>query len=249
MIRLNDLQWYHNKSVECIMSGEYLDAIRLLTRLVELDPLSAEAFYNWGLALTSMEQHEAAYEKYLKAIELKPDYADACYNCARSLIDMERYFQAAKMLEKFISLEPDAVEAYYLWGDCLGKAELYRQACEKYAIAVEMDPSLFFVYVNWGLAIFNLALETPEGSERQALLEEEKQKYLMAEEIEPGSGSYNLACVLCLEGDLRQCRNWLEKGSYTGHLPSYEYAVNDEDLQPVAAKPWFKHLQWGEKDI
>lgn len=230
------------------MEGSYQTAIDLLSRLVELDPNNAEGYYNWGLALTSLGDNQQAYEKYLNAISIKPDYADACYNCARSLLDMGRFFQAAKMFERVIALEPETVEAYYLWGDCLCQIGLYRQAFEKYQKATELDSSLYFVYVNWGLAIFHLALETEEGSERTALLAEEKQKYLLAEEVAPGSGSYNLACVYSLEGDLRQCRNWLEKASYNGHLPSWEHALNDPDLKPVVTKPWFKDLLWTKQE-
>ncbi len=229
------------------MEGKYREAIELLSRLTELDPYSAEAYYNWGLALTSLGDPQQAYEKYLNAISIKPDYADACYNCARSLLDMGKFFQAAKMFEKVLSLEPDTVEAYYLWGDCLNQVGLYRQACEKYRQAVDFDGTLYFVYVNWGLSLFNLALETEEGPERVALLQEEKDKYFLAEKVEPGSGSYNLACVYCLEGDYNQCRSWLENSSRTGHLPSWGHAVNDEDLTPVAGKSWFKNLQWNDE--
>ena len=244
MIRLNDTEWYFNQGVQRINEKNYSGAVELLGKLVELTPDNSEAYYSLGVALSNLDEHELAYENYLKVIELDPQCGDALFNCGRTLVDMEKFWQACKMFEKFVEVEPDSPEGYYLWGDSLSRLGLYRQACEKYEQATKVDSGLFFVYVNWGLALFNLALETEEGPERAELLDQEKHKYQLAEEIEPGAGSYNLACVYSLEGDLNLCRSWLEKASYTGHLPSWVHAINDEDLSPVKHKDWFIKLNW-----
>ncbi len=244
MIRLNDTEWYYNQGIQRISEKNYSGAVELLGKLIELMPDNSEAYYSLGVALSNLGEHELAYENYLKVVELDPECSDALFNCGRTLIDLEKFWQACKMFEKFTMTEPDSPEGFYLWGDCLCRLGLYRQACEKYEYSVELDSSLFFVYVNWGLALFNLALETEEGPERAELLYQEKHKYQMAEDIEPGAGSYNLACVYCLEGDLVSCRSWLEKASFTGHLPSWEHAINDDDLTPVKHKKWFVKLNW-----
>ena len=248
MIRLNDTEWYYNQGVQRIIDKNYSGAVELLGKLVDLVPDNSEAYYSLGVALSNLGEHELACENYLKVIELDPECSDALFNCGRTFFDLEKFWQACKMFEQFVELEPDSPEGYYLWADCLCRLGLYRKACEKYELAIEVDATLFFVYVNWGLALFNLALETEEGPERAELLDQEKHKYHMAEDIEPGAGSYNLACVYCLEGDFGQCRSWLEKASYTGHLPSWSHAMSDDDLIPVKHKDWFIKLDWQEEE-
>jgi hypothetical protein len=61
-----------------------------------------------------------------------------------------------------------------------------------------------------------------------------------AEEIRPGSGAYNLACLYALQNREEECRGWLEKSYQHGTLPSREYLEKDTDLDNVREKEWFQ---------
>jgi hypothetical protein len=65
---------------------------------------------------------------------------------------------------------------------------------------------------------------------------------LRAEEMKPGSGSYNLACLSALRGDLESCRKWLEKARELKTLPSLPILQSDSDLDSVRSQPWFQDL-------
>ncbi|MFQ5796876.1 MAG: hypothetical protein ACE5JP_17785 [Candidatus Bipolaricaulia bacterium] len=97
------------------------------------------------------------------------------------------------------------------------------------------------VLINWSTMLIVQA-RTKAGEEANLLLAQAKEKSLRAEDIKPGSGAYNLACVSALEGDEAGCREWLEKSQKLGTLPDREHLMSDPDLESVRESEWFKKL-------
>ncbi len=50
------------------------DAVRVLSRATELQPMSAQAQYNLGIALEALGSHQQAFEVYRKAVALQDNY-------------------------------------------------------------------------------------------------------------------------------------------------------------------------------
>ena len=58
-------------------------AIINFTKAIELDPKYANAYFNRGIAYSSLKKYPEALADYTKAIELDPKYVKAYYNRGR----------------------------------------------------------------------------------------------------------------------------------------------------------------------
>ena len=66
-----------------------------------------------------------------------------------------------------------------------------------------------------------------------------QEKFMLAESIQKGCASYNLACLYSVRNDKQQCQEALEKARDNGNLPDEQDIVNDSDLGNVQGEEWF----------
>jgi len=118
---------------------------------------------------------------------------------------------------------------------------LFGEAGERYGAALAIKPDKHEALNNWGNALSDWALRK-EGAEADRLSGRRGRKLLRAEEIGPGFGAYNLACVSARSGDEDGCRDWLAKSQTAGRLPSKEKLLTDPDLESVRETSWFVEL-------
>jgi tetratricopeptide (TPR) repeat protein len=137
-----------------------------LTRAVELDPDSAEAYFWRGTAANyPLEDHEQAYADMSRAIELAPDMAPAYRMRGQltvwyredpnaALVDFDKYVELAPddpegyyergevYLEAHVELAPDDPEGYYERGEVYLEAlGDYDMAIAEFTRAIELDPT------------------------------------------------------------------------------------------------------------
>lgn len=114
-------------------------------------------------------------------------------------------------------------------------------ACEKYAAAVKTRPDFHQALNNWG-NIFLAQARGKKGAEEERLFEEAQEKFMFAEAIAPGSGSYNLACIYSLRGEDDKCGEWLLNSHSHRELPPRKVLESDTDLDNVRQSDWFQAL-------
>ncbi len=74
--------------------------------------LSADSWYEQGLAHREADRFKKAVEAYSKAISLNPEYADAYYNRGNVYADLKQYDRAIADFGKAISIDPEFAAAY-----------------------------------------------------------------------------------------------------------------------------------------
>jgi len=84
---------------------------------------------------------------------------------------------------------------------------LYKEAFDKYEKAIELKPDKYEAYNNWGTDLGYLA-KTKGGKEAEALYKQAFDKFEKA--IEHGADSYNLSCILALQGESEKALEYLE---------------------------------------
>ncbi len=94
--------------------GKASEAIASLRKVVELQPNSAEAHLNLGIALADSYRLEDALAEFSKAQSVAPATAATHYNVGRVLVDLRRYDEARPQLADACRLAPDYPTSYYL---------------------------------------------------------------------------------------------------------------------------------------
>jgi tetratricopeptide (TPR) repeat protein len=93
-------------------AGQCDAAIERYWQVVEMEPASAEAWNNLGVALSDCEEYGEAVSAYQRAIDLDPNYIDPHYNLADLLTRLRRKKSAATHWRRYLQL--DAVSE---WAD------------------------------------------------------------------------------------------------------------------------------------
>ncbi len=194
---------------------------------LEMDPQNAEALSNWGNVLFKLAQrkdfpdtkklYRMAEEKYQAALAINPTYMEAFNNLGWILT------------HKAINGNVDDPEA------------LFNKASENFQQAVEINPELSSAYINWGNALMEQA-KTKKGINVHPFLANAKKKLLRGEELDPGSGSYQLARLMALLANETGCREWLMKSKEQGVLPNSNIWMNEPDFDSVRESKWFKKM-------
>ena len=94
-------------------SGQHAAATDCFTQLVKVDPRSASAHHNLGIALRQQGEQRKALPRFEKAISLKPDYLDAYNGMISVLHDLNRIDDALKMALKAHAINPDHIETNF----------------------------------------------------------------------------------------------------------------------------------------
>lgn len=249
----------------------YAAAYAKYAEAARIRPLSAETYFNWGWALSMQTRVKIgpeadrlfaeAHAKYAEALRLKPDMSEAHHNWAWSLTAQARscageeaeklYTEASARYAEAVARSPRDFNVINNWGNMLCDQALSKEgaeadrlfalAYEKFALAVRYKPDMEGAFTNWGGALSAQA-QSKTGAERDRLLAGAEEKCRRVEELRPGRGAYNLACLAAMRQREEDCRNWLEVSLNAGFLPDRHHLATDSDLAFVHDRPWFQGL-------
>lgn len=145
--------------------GHFEEAVALLGRAVTIDPRSAEAHSNLGMALFKLRRYGEALAAYDKAIALRPNLPTALTNRGNTLMHLRRYEEAIASHDRAIGLKPDYAEAYSNRGMALMLTDRNEEAGGDFDRALSFSPGLLPAMVGKGivhirLRNYDLALST-----------------------------------------------------------------------------------------
>lgn len=169
---------------------------------------------------------------------------------SKSGADADRLFaEACARYEQALRIKPDKHEALNNWGNALADqaksksgadaAPLFAEAYAKFEDALRLKPDMHEALNNWGSALLTQVSRQPALAERLPLLETAREKLLVAERIQPGFGSYNLACIEALLGLPSAACRWLENHLQAGLPLTQARIASDTDFDAVRTDPEF----------
>ena len=144
----------HTIGVLCLRRNAPQDALGPLEKAVSLDPDSAEAQNDLGMALAELGRHSEAIQRFEKAIALKSDFATAHNNLGNALKAERRVGDAIRHFKQAIALRPDYPLAEFNLAGALAKQERHDKAIEHYRKALSGRPEWIAALCGLGFSLF-----------------------------------------------------------------------------------------------
>ncbi|HZX11537.1 MAG TPA: tetratricopeptide repeat protein [Acidobacteriota bacterium] len=172
----DDAKVYFNMMVKMYDEANMPDkAIESAKKLIELQPKSADAYYNVGYMYVKQEQYQEAIPIFKKAIELNPDLEYAYQNLAVCYSKINQYSNSIQILNQLVDRYPNNADAWLSIAVNYLKMKQWRSAIDPLRKTIELEPNNAQAYYNLGIAYLNLR---DNASAREV--------YLQLKKIDPG---------------------------------------------------------------
>lgn len=103
--------------------GEDSKSMETYLEMLQFNPFSDMAWYNYALVCTRNGLYENANQAFARAIALAPDFAEAYCNYGNMFSSMDKYDKAIEQYATYVSMAKGTdtfdVSVYELMGDCL----------------------------------------------------------------------------------------------------------------------------------
>jgi tetratricopeptide (TPR) repeat protein len=124
----------------------YPEAVEKLKRVISLDPTSARAYDNLGLAYDMLGQSEEAREAFVKAVDFNRKLPNPSawppHNLGYLLLRLREPKEAENTLRESLKYDPRFATAHYHLGRTLEAEDRDNEAIDEYRLAVSLDPAL-----------------------------------------------------------------------------------------------------------
>jgi predicted O-linked N-acetylglucosamine transferase (SPINDLY family) len=132
---------------------KYDEAIRLISRAIQISPDNPNYYTNLGTAFKLRNKFDEAIMSYRKAVSIKPDFPEAWYNMGNALKAKKRMDEAFSCYHRVIQLKPDYADAYNNMGTGLKDLGRLDEAVPYFQKAIEVKPDFIEVYYNLGCVL------------------------------------------------------------------------------------------------
>jgi Tfp pilus assembly protein PilF/predicted nucleic-acid-binding protein len=144
--------------------------VKILRKIIELNPELPEAHYNLGVLLGNRGRKEDAEAEYREAIRINPDYVDAHINLGNLLNDMGRKEDAEVEYREALRINSDSADAHYNLGVLLKDMGRKEDAEAEYREALRINPDYVEAHNNLGVLLGNMGRkEDAEVEYREAI--------------------------------------------------------------------------------
>lgn len=140
----------------CADQGDRDRAIALYSKVIELSPGRALAYYKRGNQLKDREQFEAALADYDRAIEIDPNYAYALCNRGVVLARLDRLEAALHSYDRAAAAAPNDALTFYNRASVLRELGRRRDAIASYDRAIAIAPGYLESHFNRGILLNEL---------------------------------------------------------------------------------------------
>lgn len=202
---------FYLQAFNAIGRGEYIDAERTFTTVIELEPTFARGWDGRGQALMLQGKFEEALFDFDRAIELKPNLSVAYANRSLTRIAMEDIDGAERDARRAFELDELSVAAHLVLGRVYAREGDTATALDWFDLAITTDPEdastwwwrgrfnrdVLFAG-NAALDDFNMAIEL---SPAQAAIYLDRAQLYISAEVEPDLARADLEEAISLSQD------------------------------------------------
>ena len=131
-------QEIYHQAVEKARAGDYQGAIQEFSRVIEINPNFAVAYYSRGLAKFDLGNREEAIPDYTQAIEINPDYIDAYLGRGIARLALGDILGTIADANQIISINNHYAPAYKLLGSAYRKQDNLEAAIATFKRGAEL---------------------------------------------------------------------------------------------------------------
>ncbi|MBM4326826.1 MAG: tetratricopeptide repeat protein [Deltaproteobacteria bacterium] len=146
----------HNQAAALQELGRAREAVEVLQRMIQQDPLYAPAYLTLGQAMLHRKAYADAEKLFRKAIAVNPDFADAHAALAQASLEQRRLEEARELALRAIQIRANTVMAYNALGQIALVRERSEEALEFFGRALRFRPDAWDVHSNLGAAFMAL---------------------------------------------------------------------------------------------
>jgi predicted O-linked N-acetylglucosamine transferase (SPINDLY family) len=129
-----------------IQEADPPQALGLMRRAAEIDPVAAHFHCNLGALLGRMGRGEEAIVCLREALRLKPHYLEALSNLGVALEQLGKVREAVEAHDKALALRPEYVESLHHRGSCLRKLGRLEEAIQSLVRVTQLNPRFAGAY-------------------------------------------------------------------------------------------------------
>ncbi|OUL25669.1 serine/threonine protein kinase [Nostoc sp. RF31YmG] len=148
---VNDPKLLYLQGVEKYESGNYKEAVKDFSQVIEINPQNALAYNRRGDAFYRLGDYQKAQSDSSKAIELNPQDANAYYDRGFSDYELGKYKEAIADYTKAINLNAKNPYNYYGRGLARTKLKDYKGAMTDFGKAIAFKPKYTEAYLQRGI--------------------------------------------------------------------------------------------------
>jgi tetratricopeptide (TPR) repeat protein len=136
--------------------GEFKEALKVYSRLIELAPQDPIIYNDRGNIYVDLGEYELAIQDFDQAIDLNHKYDEAYNNRGNVYANLGKHKRAIEDFNEAIKITSNYAEAYNNRGTSYEALGEYERAIENYSRALKIKPENTIAYNNRGLAYYTL---------------------------------------------------------------------------------------------
>jgi tetratricopeptide (TPR) repeat protein/2-polyprenyl-3-methyl-5-hydroxy-6-metoxy-1,4-benzoquinol methylase len=153
----NHCQALHLQGVIELQVGNFLNAVDLIDKAIQIDPRHQAFHCDRGNALLRLNQYDLAVNSYDEAIRLKADYFDAFVNRGAALTELRQFEAAVASYTEAIAINPTFPDVQYNCGTALLMLRRFEEALSSYNAAIESRRDFPAAIRGRGIALSEIA--------------------------------------------------------------------------------------------
>ncbi len=145
-----------SNSDRLLKSGDYEGAIRGYKKVIALDSLNFHAWYNQGMASSSIKNDEQALACFTKAVAIDPENVAALNGRGTAYFNLQLYQNAIEDFERCAALDKQFYSAHYMLGRIWFHFKNFKKALISYQFAARINATPQELWYNIGRVLSRL---------------------------------------------------------------------------------------------
>ncbi|MBU1767550.1 MAG: tetratricopeptide repeat protein, partial [Candidatus Omnitrophica bacterium] len=148
-----------NAGILLLKVGDYDEALEKFLKVLDVDPINAEAYYYLGMTYSQMEDFYKAISYYQKALILNPQLTKIHFQLGVAYYQLKQYANALESLSQAEKYSPEDAMVYYYQASTYYGMKRYYKAVAPFKKVRELDPALTVLSYYWqGVSLFHQGL-------------------------------------------------------------------------------------------